>query len=129
MTVIGPEHDEHLVHGWESVAMTGLVAFTVVGVLLAYRRHGREMWHKVVLPHPPVDWVYDRGVVRPVRFLAGAVRVSDRDVVDGWASGAAGGVGVLGRVLRKAQGGNVQAYVMVVVLGAVAVAVAAGALA
>ncbi|HEX4977676.1 MAG TPA: proton-conducting transporter membrane subunit, partial [Nocardioides sp.] len=127
--VLGPEHDEHLVHGWESVVMTGLVALTVVGVLLAYRRHGREMWHKVVLPHPPVDWVYDRGVVRPVRFLASAVRVSDRDVVDGWASGAAGGVGVLGRVLRRAQGGNVQSYVLVVVLGAVAVAVAAGALA
>jgi NADH-quinone oxidoreductase subunit L len=127
--ILGPEHDEHLVHGWESVVMTGLVAATVVAVLLAYRRHGREMWHKVVLPHPPVDWVYDRVVVRPVRGMAQAVRVSDRDVVDGWASGAAGGVRVLGGLLRRAQGGNVQAYVMVVVLGAVAVAVAAGVMA
>ncbi len=127
--ILGPEHDEHLVHGWESVVMTALVVATAVAVLLAYRRHGREMWHKVVLPHPPVDWVYDRAVVRPVRGMAQAVRVSDRDVVDGWASGAAGGVRVLGGLLRRAQGGNVQAYVMVVVLGAVAVAVAAGALA
>jgi NADH-quinone oxidoreductase subunit L len=127
--ILGPEHDEHLVHGWESVVMTALVAATGVAVLLAYRRHGREMWHKVVLPHPPVDWVYDRAVVRPVRGLAQAVRVSDRDVVDGWASGAAGGVRILGGLLRRAQGGNVQSYVMVVVLGAVAVAVAAGALA
>jgi len=67
--------------------------------------------------------------VRPVRGLATAARVSDRDVVDGWASGAGGGVGLLGRVLRTAQTGNVQTYVMVVVLGAVVVAVAAGTMA
>ncbi len=54
---------------------------------------------------------------------------SDRDVVDGWASGAGGGVRLLGVVLRGAQTGNVQTYVTVVVLGAVAVAVAAGAVA
>jgi NADH-quinone oxidoreductase subunit L len=126
--LLGPEHDEHLVHGVESAVMTVLVLGTVVGVLLAYRRHGREMWHKIVLPHPPVDWLYDRAVVRPVLWLSRVVRAGDRDVVEAYADGAGASVRGLGRGLRVAQNGNVQAYLMVVVLGAVVVAVAAGAL-
>jgi NADH-quinone oxidoreductase subunit L len=125
--ILGPEHDEHLVHGLESAVMTVLVAATVALVLVAYRRHGREMWHRIVLPHPPVDWVYEMAVVSPVRRLARVVRAGDRDVVDAYVEGAGVSVRGVGRLLRVAQNGNVQAYLMVVVVGAVAIAVAAGA--
>jgi len=47
-------------------------------------------------------------------------------VIGGYVEGAAGSASGLGRMLRWAQNGNVQAYLMVVVLGAVAVALAAG---
>jgi NADH-quinone oxidoreductase subunit L len=127
--LLGPEHDEELFHGLESTVMTALVAVTVVLVLLAWRRRGREMWPRVVLPHPPVDRLYELGVVRPVRRAAVVVRAGDRDVVDGWASGAGAAVRGAGRLLRLGQTGNVQTYLMVVVVGAAALAVAAGVLA
>jgi NADH-quinone oxidoreductase subunit L len=56
------------------------------------------------------------------------VVINDRDVVDAYAESAAGSARGLGWVLRLAQNGNVQAYLMVVVVGAAAVAVAAGVL-
>jgi NADH-quinone oxidoreductase subunit L len=127
--LLGPEHDEHLFHLAESAGMTLLVAATVAGVLVAWRRRGRDMWPRVVVPHPPVDRLYELGVVRPVRRLAVVVRAGDRDVVDGYVTGVGASVRGLGRVLRMAQTGNVQTYLMVVVVGATALAVAAGALA
>jgi NADH-quinone oxidoreductase subunit L len=127
--LLGPEHDEHLFHLAESAGMTVLVAATAAGVLIAWRRRGRDMWPRVVVPHPPVDRLYELGVVRPVRRLAVVVRAGDRDVVDGYVTGVSASVRGLGRVLRKAQTGNVQTYLMVVVVGAIAMAVAAGALA
>jgi NADH-quinone oxidoreductase subunit L len=126
--LLGPAHDDHLVHGVESAVMTALVAVTVALVLLTWRRRGRAMWPSVVVPHPPVDWIYDVLVVRPVRRLAVIVRAGDRDVVDAYAQGAAASVRGLGRGLRWAQNGNVQGYLLAVVVGAVALAVAAGAL-
>ncbi|MGZ8737208.1 MAG: NADH-quinone oxidoreductase subunit 5 family protein [Nocardioides sp.] len=127
--LLGPEHDEHLFHLAESAGMTLLVAATVAGVLVAWRRRGRDMWPRVVVPHPPVDRLYELGVVRPVRRLAVVVRAGDRDVVDGYVSGVGASVRGLGRLLRMAQTGNVQTYLMVVVVGATALAVAAGVLA
>ena len=126
--LLGPEHDEHLFHLAESAGMTLLVAASAAAVLLAWHRRGRDMWPQVVVPHPPVDRLYDLGIVRPVRRLAVIVRAGDRDVVDAYASGAGAAVRGLGRLLRMAQTGNVQTYLMVVVVGAAALAVAAGAL-
>jgi NADH-quinone oxidoreductase subunit L len=57
------------------------------------------------------------------------VRAGDRDVVDAYAEGAGASARGLGWVLRLAQNGNVQAYLLVVVVGAAVVAVAAGAMA
>lgn len=121
------EVEHTLVHPTTAVLMTLLVAATAAVVYLLWRRHGgRDPWHPFVLPHPAVDRVYDVGVVRPVRLLARAVRAGDRDVIDGYADGAGATTRGLGWLLRRAQNGNVQAYLMVVVVGACAIAVAAG---
>ena len=81
------------------------------------------------MPHPPIDWVWDRFLVRPVRRLALVVRAGDRDVIDAYAGGAAATARGAGGLLRRTQTGSVQGYLMVVVVGAAAIAVAAGLLA
>ena len=125
--LLGPEYGDELIHPVESLLMTALVLVTGAVVLLVWRSRGRSMWPRVVLPHPPVDRLYDAAVVRPVRRLAQLVRASDRDVIDGYADGAGASARGLGGLLRLAQSGNVQTYLMVVVVGAAAVAIVAGA--
>ncbi|MDQ3615582.1 MAG: NADH-quinone oxidoreductase subunit L [Actinomycetota bacterium] len=126
-SLLGSGSGEPLVHIRMAVAMTVLVAVTGVAVFWMWRRNeGRDPWRPVVVPHPPVDRMYDVGLVHPVRRLAVLVRAGERDVVDAYANGAGASVRALGWVLRLAQNGNVQGYLMVVVLGAAAVAVAAG---
>ncbi len=128
--LLGPGHDEAAVHVGTSVLMTLLVALSAGVVLWTWHRHrGRELWRPVVVPHPPVDRLYDAALVRPLRRLAQVVRAGDRDVIDAYPQGAGAGARGLGWVLRRAQNGNVQGYLMVVVVGAAALAVAAGVLA
>jgi NADH-quinone oxidoreductase subunit L len=125
--LLGPAHHEHLFHTVTAVLMTLLVAAVVALVVWDWRRHGeRATWRKRHIPHPPVDTVYDVGLVRPVRGLALAARIGDRDVFDTYVALAGASTRGLGRALRLAQNGNVQAYLMVVVVGAAAIAVAAG---
>ena len=119
--------DYHLLHPELGLVMTVLVALTAAAVVWAWRRSGgRDPWRPRVLPQPQVDRVYDVGLVRPVMRLARLARAGDRDVIDAYADGAAAGAWGLGRVLRLAQNGNVQGYLMVVVVGACALAVVAG---
>ena len=128
--IFGPGEEQHLVHAWMSVVMT--VLMVAVGALVVWmwqRNEGRDPWHPYVIPHPPVDRVYDYGIVRPVTWLANLVRAGDRDVIDAYANGAGASARGLGWVLRRAQNGNVQGYLMVVVVGAAALAVAAGVMA
>jgi NADH-quinone oxidoreductase subunit L len=121
------EGDYHLLHPGLAVVMTLLVALTAAAVAWQWRRSGGlDPWHPFVLPHPPVDRVYAVGVVRPVQWLARMVRLNDRDVIDGYADGTGWATRGLGWLLRRAQTGNVQTYLMVVVVGACAAAVAAG---
>ena len=127
--ILDGNRGEHLVHWSTSVLMTLLTAATAAVVLVLYRRRGREMWGPVVVPHPPIDWVWDRFLVRPVRWLAVLVRAGDRDVIDAYADGAAASARGIGGLLRRTQTGSVQAYLMVVVVGAAAIAIAAGVLA
>jgi NADH-quinone oxidoreductase subunit L len=127
--ILDGNRGEHLVHWSTSVLMTLLTAVTAAVVLVLYRRRGREMWGPVVVPHPPIDWVWDRFLVRPVRWLAVLVRAGDRDVIDAYADGAAASARGVGGLLRRTQTGSVQAYLMVVVVGAAAIAIAAGVLA
>ena len=64
--------------------------------------------------------------MQPVQWMARVVRVGDRDVIDGYADGAGIATRGVGWLFRRAQTGNVPTYLMVVVVGACAVAVAAG---
>lgn len=124
------EGEYHLVHPTMAVAMTALVAVTAALVVWQWRRsEGRDPWHPYVLPHPQVDRLYANGVVRPVGWLAQLVRAGDRDVVETYTEGAGATARGLGGLLRLAQNGSVQTYLMVVVVGACAVAVAAGVIA
>ncbi len=126
--LLGREAAEaELFHVTESLVLTALIALTAVVVLLVWRARGRSLWPRLVVPHPPVDRIYDAALVRPVRWLARAAAAGDRDVIDGYAEGAGASARGMGGLLRRAQSGNVQAYVMVVVVGAVLVAVLAGA--
>ena len=127
--ILGGDRGQHLFHWSTSVLMTLLVIVTATVVLVLYKRRGREMWSAVVVPHPPIDWVWDRFLVRPVRRLALVVRAGDRDVIDAYADGAAATARGAGGLLRRTQTGSVQGYLMVVVVGAAAIAVAAGLLA
>jgi NADH-quinone oxidoreductase subunit L len=125
--LLGPAHREALVHESLSVLMTVLVVATAAAVLWAWRRRkAGDLWRPVILPHPEVDRVYDVALVRPVERMAILVRAGDRDVLDTYADGAGATARGLGWLLRLAQNGNVQAYLMVVVVGAAALAVAAG---
>jgi NADH-quinone oxidoreductase subunit L len=115
---------------WSTALLMTLVALASAAVVLAlYRRRGRQMWRPVVVPHPPVDRLWDVAIVRPVRRGALLARAGDRDVIDAYADGAAASTRGLGWLLRLAQNGSVQGYLMVVVVGAAAIAVAAGVLA
>ena len=116
-------------HWSTAVLMTLVAVATGVAVLARYRRRGRELWRPVLAPHPAVDRVWDAAIVRPVNRLAILARAGDRDVIDAYADGAAASTRGLGGLLRRAQNGSVQGYLMVVVVGAAAVAVAAGVLA
>jgi NADH-quinone oxidoreductase subunit L len=127
--VLGNEGDEELFHVSTSVLMTVLVVASGAAVVWLWSRRGERMWHPVSVPHPPVDVLYDRAVVRPVRRLATVVRAGDRDVIDAYADGAAASTRGVGWLLRRAQNGSVQGYLMVLVVGAAAIAVAAGVLA
>ena len=127
--VLGPDRGEHLFHASTSVLMTVLVVAAGAVVVGLWSRRGRDMWRPVAIPHPPVDMVYEHALVRPVRRLASVVRAGDRDVIDAYADGAAASTRGVGWLLRRAQNGSVQAYLMVVVVGAAAIAVAAGVIA
>ncbi len=124
--ILGPG-DYELVHPEIGVLMTLLVGATAIVVTRLWQRSGgRDPWHAVALPLPAVDRIYAAGVVRPVRWLATLVRANDRDVIEGYADGTGFAARGLGWLLRQAQNGNVQTYLMVVVVGACAAAVAAG---
>jgi NADH-quinone oxidoreductase subunit L len=128
--LLGPQADDVVFDGAVALAMTGLVGVVALVVLWAWRRYdGSDPWAPAVEElTPPEDRVYDAVLVKPVLALSRAVELNDRDVVEAYADAAGGSARGLGWVLRIAQNGSVQAYLMVVVVGAAAIAVVAGAL-
>ena len=66
-----------------------------------------------------VDAVYEVLFVRPVRALAGATLTFDEKVVDRAVENTVGGARVLGRMLRRTENGNPQAYLTGVLAGTV----------
>jgi NADH-quinone oxidoreductase subunit L len=128
--LFGSDREYDLVHPPVGVTMTLLVALTAVAVLGVSRRTGgRDPWAPHLLATPPVDRLYDASVVRPTYALARLVRAGDRDVVEAYADGLGATVRGAGWLVRRAQNGNVQGYLMVVVVGAAVIAVVAGVIA
>ncbi|WP_236242828.1 NADH-quinone oxidoreductase subunit L [Streptomyces sp. CC228A] len=72
-----------------------------------------------------VDAAYHALFVRPVQAAASLVRFLDREVVDTYVRGAGLTTGLLGAAVRRAQTGNVQTYLSVLLAGSVALAIAA----
>ncbi|HET7690520.1 MAG TPA: NADH-quinone oxidoreductase subunit L [Nocardioidaceae bacterium] len=128
--VLGERGEESLFHGSMAIAMTALVAVVAALVLYVWwSNDGADPWAPPVEElQPPEDLVYDVVLVRPLHALARAVVIHDREVVDSYANGAGASARGLGWLLRLAQNGSVQQYLMVVVIGAAAIAVAAGVL-
>lgn len=122
-----PGHDEPISVA-TSVLLTLLVLVAGAVVLLAWRRRGRDLWRPVPVPHPTVDLAYAGLLVRPVQRLALLARANDRDVIEAYVAGVAASARGLGWLLRRTQTGSIRVYLTVVVVGAAAVAVAAGAL-
>ncbi|MEO3756005.1 NADH-quinone oxidoreductase subunit L [Streptomyces sp. B6B3] len=79
--------------------------------------------HAVVGFH--LDALYAAAFVRPVRAAARLVRFLDRAVIDAYVRASAAAPGWLGAVTRRAQTGNVQSYLSVLVTGSLVLALAA----
>jgi NADH-quinone oxidoreductase subunit L len=72
-----------------------------------------------------VDALYTALFVRPVRAGAQLVRFLDREVVDAYVRGSGTGTRWLGTAVRRAQTGNVQTYLSVLLAGSVVLVIAA----
>ncbi|MFE7548540.1 NADH-quinone oxidoreductase subunit 5 family protein [Streptomyces gardneri] len=76
-----------------------------------------------------LDAVYRAAFVRPVLAAASLVRFLDREVVDTYVRAAGTSAKGLGRLVRRAQTGNVQTYLSALLAGSVVLVIAAVALA
>ncbi|MET9950305.1 NADH-quinone oxidoreductase subunit L [Streptomyces sp. NPDC006339] len=72
-----------------------------------------------------LDAVYRTLFVRPVLAAASLVRFLDREVVDTYVRGAGDSAKGLGRLVRRAQTGNVQTYLSALLAGSVVLAIVA----
>jgi NADH-quinone oxidoreductase subunit L len=132
-----PIHGE--VHDTTTLILMGIALMIgVVGIALAWALYGRGPSPTVtrLVDHGPLegayiasknklwfDEVYDVIIVRPFRAVArGLYNVVDRFVIDDVAvNGSAFVVGLFGRVSRWVQNGNIQRYLVGLVIGAAAV--------
>ena len=75
-----------------------------------------------------VDRFYTDVVVAPVRGAVRGVLFADEVIIDGYVDGSGHGAGLAGRLLRRTQAGNVQAYLtgLVAVIVVTALIVAGG---
>ncbi|MBT2376699.1 NADH-quinone oxidoreductase subunit L [Streptomyces sp. ISL-111] len=72
-----------------------------------------------------LDAMYTALFVRPVQLAARLVRFLDRTVVDTYVDGSGAATRLLGTAVRRAQTGNVQAYLSVLLAGSLVLAIAA----
>jgi NADH-quinone oxidoreductase subunit L len=70
-----------------------------------------------------LDALYAALFVRPVLAAAGLVRFLDREVIETYVSGTGAAPRLLGAAVRRAQTGNVQTYLSVLLAGSVVLAV------
>jgi NADH-quinone oxidoreductase subunit L len=121
-----PVEPLELFHWPMSIVLTLVAVAVGAFVLRRWAQRGRDLWRSVDVPLLPVDRLYDLVLVRPVRGLAAAVRIGDSDVIETYVEGAGATTRGLGWLLRRAQTGAVQGYLMVVVVGAAAIALVVG---
>ncbi|MFF2717673.1 NADH-quinone oxidoreductase subunit L [Streptomyces sp. NPDC058011] len=72
-----------------------------------------------------LDALYTAVFVRPVQQAARLVRFLDRTVVDTYVNGSGAATRLLGTAVRRAQTGNVQTYLSVLLAGSLVLAIAA----
>ncbi|MFJ9326347.1 NADH-quinone oxidoreductase subunit L [Streptomyces sp. NPDC101230] len=72
-----------------------------------------------------LDALYTAVFVRPVQQAARLVRFLDRSVVDTYVNGSGAATRLLGTAVRRAQTGNVQTYLSVLLAGSLVLAIAA----
>ncbi|MGA4999035.1 NADH-quinone oxidoreductase subunit L [Streptomyces arboris] len=72
-----------------------------------------------------LDALYTALLVRPVQQAARLVRFLDRTVVDTYVDGSGAATRLLGTAVRRAQTGNVQTYLSVLLAGSLVLAIAA----
>ena len=119
--------------------MGGATAVALLGMFMAWALYGRGPSHRVdrwTEPDGPlgqvykasknklwVDEIYDLVIVRPFRALArGTFEIIDRFVIDTVVvNGSALVVGLFGRIARWVQNGQVQRYMLGLLVGAAAV--------
>ncbi len=112
---------------WPTALATTALVVVVGGLVLALWPRGLSRLGAERELHP-VDLAYDRGVARPVRQLARLVVAGDRDLLDESATGSGRLATRAAGLLRRTQDGNGQRYALMALVGAVALAVAAGVL-
>ena len=121
-----------LAHSTEWLMMGAATLISLGGIGLAYRRYGQGLPADAVdvAEQPPFAWrllankyyvdeLYDWVVVRPLRWIANVCwKVFDALIIDlVLVRGSAMVVDVTGRILRYVQNGDVQRYVVGVVVG------------
>jgi NADH-quinone oxidoreductase subunit L len=123
-------------HGGATAIMLLVLSVIVVfaGILLAWFIYGagpvraeeigrpRTVVHRVLLNAWYVDWLYDRGIVRPLFALSEFfARLFDTRVVDGAVNGLGRAVVAWAQSLRRLQTGYVVNYALTMLAGAVAI--------
>jgi NADH-quinone oxidoreductase subunit L len=109
--------------GVSGVVLTSVIVLLAAGAVLAIHLRQPDadplrVLGRAALPARRAFWVdaaYDLALVRPVRAVAGVASRVDRRGVDSMVTGTGRSAGLLGAALRRAQNGNVQAYLSALV--------------
>jgi NADH-quinone oxidoreductase subunit L len=133
--ILVPSEGPHLSSATEAILMAIALVAAVCGIFLARTlyRHGPSLWvrkmtsygighsvYEVVFNKYYVDELYDSAILKPFRYVAQKLyQVVDRFLIDlVFVDGSARVVDVFGRVVRWFQNGQVQRYLVAILVGA-----------
>jgi NADH-quinone oxidoreductase subunit L len=121
--VIAPKVGGHIAHSTEYTLMAIATGLAVLAIIFAwfrfkdYKRTEATGFAKLLENKWYVDELYDSIVVRPLRWLGGALNaVVEKNVIDGIVNGVGRAVSYGSRQLRLLQSGQVGSYVLLMVL-------------
>ncbi|MFQ3575381.1 MAG: NADH-quinone oxidoreductase subunit L [Cytophagales bacterium] len=130
--------EHHLSHSTEYIMMAVSVGVALISIILAFVTYvkrnivpeadGMEKGlHKLVYHKYYLDEIYDTLFTKPLFALSSfAHGMIDNKVVDGLVSGISWGVDGLGGLTRRIQAGSVGSYLLLMVIGAIALALISG---